>query len=429
MKNKQKESSCEYIDSLNKYTESRINEKRLKPIVTGGLELLYSLPSIDHAIYYSFNESELDFELFYHFPEEECCEDLLDKLMDAGIITKALQAKEIIFYKSEEYDLHVSVLSLTTLDGKVFGLIVNNLNSEFEKDNEDIKRKIKMICYNMGNSIESLLLSEQNRKTNELLDQAVASKTMEIEKSMQSLGNKLELLTSNLILSIPHEVRTPINQILGFTKFLRDYYISEDNENYDDIQEILGDITSSTERLKRLFENYIFYTNLVVLSNDIKQLKKIREQITPSASSLVFEKAMTKAYLSGRKNDVEIDIPDAPVMIEESYFMKVIDEIMDNSLKYSEKGTAIKISGHVENELYHLIIRDHGVGISDEDIKKIGTYMQFERKSMEQQGIGLGLAIVLKILSLNKGKLDIKSRKDEYTETIIILPIAKMSKY
>ena len=131
MKNKQKESSCEYIDSLNKYTESRINEKRLKPIVTGGLELLYSLPSIDHAIYYSFNESELDFELFYHFPEEECCEDLLDKLMDAGIITKALQAKEIIFYKSEEYDLHVSVLSLTTLDGKVFGLIVNNLNSEF----------------------------------------------------------------------------------------------------------------------------------------------------------------------------------------------------------------------------------------------------------------------------------------------------------
>jgi signal transduction histidine kinase len=70
-----------------------------------------------------------------------------------------------------------------------------------------------------------------------------------------------------------------------------------------------------------------------------------------------------------------------------------------------------------------LSIRDRGRGMEPAEIQQIGAYIQFQRTLFEQQGIGLGLAIVRRLVELNGGVMEIDTRPGEGTEIRVQLPL------
>lgn len=83
----------------------------------------------------------------------------------------------------------------------------------------------------------------------------------------------------------------------------------------------------------------------------------------------------------------------------------------------------MKLSGKVINNSLHLAIADHGWGMTEDQIAKIGAFMQFERKVHEQQGAGLGLKIVTKIIEKYGGNFLISSIYKQETTVNLELPL------
>jgi len=236
------------------------------------------------------------------------------------------------------------------------------------------------------------------------------------------LGEKIEVLKSNLSMSIPHEVRTPINEILGMTNYLNSFLVQKidaNNEEKSDLLEIISDIKKSAERLKNLFENFIYHTRLSIISTSLVEIENIQSQISPYCESIILEQAQLKAQTYNRLDDLDVNLVSAVIRIGEEYLAKLIDELVDNAMKYSLKGQKVYIFSSIEGNLYHLTLMDNGSGIPKEFLNQIDAYIQFDRKKNEQQGLGLGLAIVYKIVDLHQGKIEIESELNKFTKVSI----------
>ena len=234
----------------------------------------------------------------------------------------------------------------------------------------------------------------------------------------------MEQLTSNLNRSIPHEIRTPLLHILGLTDFIIKSNDFKQLENGEEIVDMLNDITFSAKRLNNMIDNYIFYANLVTLTYDINEIQKYNYKVTEDIDSIIYELVNEEAYFKDRYEDIEIDLCEGNVIGDHILINKLFYEVINNAFKFSKKGTKVKVKSFIENNFYVTSIKDYGIGMDTNEIETIGPYVQFNRNENEQQGIGLGLAIVNKILALFNGDIKINSKKNEYTEFIIYLNLA-----
>jgi signal transduction histidine kinase len=119
------------------------------------------------------------------------------------------------------------------------------------------------------------------------------------------------------------------------------------------------------------------------------------------------------------------DLENVEVSMSDQNFLCIIDELVENAFKFSQPSTPVKVSSQLRNGAFHLAISDRGRGMTAEQIAKIGAFEQFERKYYEQQGIGLGLKIVKKIIEIHGGEFSISSVYHQETTVHIQLPSIK----
>ncbi|MBS1537016.1 MAG: response regulator [Bacteroidetes bacterium] len=253
-------------------------------------------------------------------------------------------------------------------------------------------------------------------------DQLIAAVQTRLAKSEEIRKNaekKLDDLRTNIAFSMPHEFLTPLNGILGISKMMKDNY---DYLERADAMEMLDEITLSARRLQRVTENFLFYTRLEILANDLSTMGELLDSLTHSAEELIMDAVTKKATAFNRHEDVTINVTDSPINIVPIYFLKAVEEIIDNAFKFSEIGTPVLIKGEKINGKFILKIYNKGRGMTAEQIANIGGYQQFERKQYEQQGNGLGLVIAQKIMDLQGGTFSIESIPNDYTTIIIKIP-------
>lgn len=231
---------------------------------------------------------------------------------------------------------------------------------------------------------------------------------------------KMEELRRNISSSLPHELRTPLNGILGMSELLLDVY---DTFSREEILEMVRDIHISARRLHRLVENFWVYAKLETLCTDPGHLELIRKQAQTYSTKAIIEKvALTKARDFSRIPDLCLTVADEVIRISDSHLAKVVEELLENAFKYSIPGTPVIVTGTAGSETYLLTVTEQGRGMTANQIADIGAYMQFERTIYEQQGAGLGLAIVQRIVELNEGNLRIESVPDEQTKVEVEIP-------
>lgn len=256
----------------------------------------------------------------------------------------------------------------------------------------------------------------------ELLN-AIDTRLKKREASETKFLRKFEELSTSISRSLPHEIRTPLGMILGYSDFLIKNF---DATNPYEAKEMLENIYESGRRLNRLFENHLFYAQLETIASNKVKAKKLSKNRTAPADIFLQDIIDYFASSTGRRADIFTDLDDGAILVSEKYLVKIIEEILDNAIKFSKKGTRIEISSKMAgNNKYIISFKDYGRGMTLQQIKNVGAYIQFERQIYEQQGSGLGIAIVKKIVELHEGEFAIDSDPDNYTIVKIILPAEK----
>jgi signal transduction histidine kinase len=118
---------------------------------------------------------------------------------------------------------------------------------------------------------------------------------------------------------------------------------------------------------------------------------------------------------------------DTPIKINESFLVKIIEEAIDNAIKFSSPISTINVNSSLEGNKYVLSIKNYGVGMSESDVEAIQPFLQFQRSVQEQQGMGLGLAIIFKVMSIFGGSAEISSEKDDFFEIILKFQLSDVS--
>ena len=256
-------------------------------------------------------------------------------------------------------------------------------------------------------------------ETNQLL-QAINTRLDKQAISDEQTQKKLNTLSRSISFSLPHEINTPLNHILGISNLLIEEY---DIISREEILEMLTSINKAGKRLHALTINFLMYAEIELLGSNSEKIAALRNNgITTCVKSIVENIALNTAKNVNREADLSIEISDAIVKLSLAKLTKITEEIIDNAFKFSQPNTPVKIIGHSNNDTFHLFIIDYGRGMTQEQINNVGAYVQFERKMYEQQGFGLGLLIAKRLVELHEGEFSIESIYGKQTIIRIVLP-------
>jgi two-component system, sensor histidine kinase and response regulator len=252
---------------------------------------------------------------------------------------------------------------------------------------------------------------------------ATVNTQLEKRATVLSLSEQtLDYLRHSVTLALPHELRTPLLSISGFSEVL----ISDAHSmGISEIVDLACYINKSAQRLSHLFENYLLYTRLEVLKSQPAHIEGLRKSRCVNPSVILKYLIFTRAQQLQRTADLQLSIDDTDaILIEEQSLEKVVDELIDNAFKFSAPGTPVEVTAFTEGRHYVFSVCNQGHGMTTEQVAGIGAYMQFERKFHEQQGTGLGLAIVKQLVELYGGALSIQSLPDQSLLVRVALPLA-----
>lgn len=223
------------------------------------------------------------------------------------------------------------------------------------------------------------------------------------------------------LFSLPHELRTPLNGILGITDLMRDGLMRGQIPSPAELEENVEILHESGLRLFRLVENYLLYYELRLATGNSEQADLyLRDPAEVPLDPDFFEPLCAR---HNRANDVRTSMDPGRLPIGSELFQKIVGELVDNALKFSDPHEAVHVEGKAEGALYCLTVRDHGLGMTRQQIDNVAPFIQFDRAALEQQGVGLGLCLVRLIAEILGVDLDIRSEPRKGTSVSLTFRI------
>ena len=226
-----------------------------------------------------------------------------------------------------------------------------------------------------------------------------------------------EKVRSDFVANVSHELRTPVTLIQGFVETLLDGAIDDTDES----RRFLDIIHRHSDRLKAIIEDLLYLSRIEQDAGD----SRIAFDRAPVAA--VVEAAIDVSLQRAREKDVRIDLTatgDSVTRINAQLLEHAVANLLDNAVKYSERGSSIEIDVK-EGKMDVLIrVRDHGVGIAPEHLPRLFErfYRIDKARSREQGGTGLGLAIAKHIVQAHGGNIEVESTPGKGSVFTIILP-------
>ena len=154
----------------------------------------------------------------------------------------------------------------------------------------------------------------------------------------------------------------------------------------------------------------------LITTHNLRFLLKLMEQIR-QAILLEMQKIEEKNL------ELDLDILDYKLCLNEDSIEQVWINILDNAIKFSDKDKSLYITSYLEDNWYVVKFKDEGIGIPDDDLPFVFEKFYKADKSHSEEGNGLGLSLVKRIIELHKGSIEIKSKVGLGTVVIVKLPI------
>ncbi len=215
----------------------------------------------------------------------------------------------------------------------------------------------------------------------------------------------------NFLLSITHELKTPISAIRLCLETLSKHQNLEANKRMS----LQGNALENTARLNELIDNVLLATRIESGENVL-----VAE---PSNISELTEKIL-KRFSGQSEQKIEHQIERAiKISLDPSAYDSILTNLLENALKYGDN-KPVQVSLRSFDGSVILSVKDHGPGISDEMQKKIFTkfYRAQNEETRSQKGTGLGLYIVKELVQLHGGKISVKTNSPSGTQFVIEIP-------
>ncbi|MCF6271186.1 MAG: sensor histidine kinase, partial [Melioribacteraceae bacterium] len=243
-----------------------------------------------------------------------------------------------------------------------------------------------------------------------LLNAKLYNKYTDIFAYMQGLF-VLNTFVFNNLTQFEETLRTPLVSILGNTEIFSSYF---DELSKSEILEMNDSISRAGQRLKRSIEKFLKYADLTI--QKINGVDRDEEFSLFDTCQHNCEYAITNCYdCLKRIDDISIEIENALLKIPQNDFEVILIELISNACKFSKKGTPIVVKGEIVDKEYIVTVNDKGRGIDKRDIQRIDSFIQFDRNYYQQDGNGIGLALVKLICEKFDVRFSIESVVDEFT--------------
>lgn len=233
---------------------------------------------------------------------------------------------------------------------------------------------------------------------------------------------EFEHLKQQIINVLSHELRTPLTYIQGYTSLAM-----EDVHSPESLQAFLQSIKRGADRLTRLVEDMMLVIQIDTgqAAKDFQMLVNVHRNLGEIVERTV-KKLKEQAQARGVALEVELPSSLPPVRLCEPFFTEALGRLIDNGIKFSRhQEKRVTVSGQVQNGWVEIAVRDRGVGIAPEEIPHLfERFRQINREKLEQQGIGLSLAITRDLIGLHGGEIVVESTFGEGSTFTIRLPIA-----
>ena len=228
----------------------------------------------------------------------------------------------------------------------------------------------------------------------------------------------IEQLRANLHATLPHEFFTPLASVFGLTDILLEELDDLDKE---EMRKILGDIQIASRRLHRTLRNY-----LAILEIDQARGGAQPPALEPEVvANSLHQGIAAAADRHGRRADLSVELPAlGAVRLSSGHLASLAEELVDNALSASRRETKVDIRLVREGAKLVFSVADHGRGMSPKQLQQLGVFQQHDRKKFEQQGLGLGLVLVRRILLRAHGDLRLESEAGVGTTVRATLPVA-----
>ncbi|MEM3227624.1 MAG: PAS domain-containing sensor histidine kinase [Candidatus Micrarchaeaceae archaeon] len=360
--------------------------------------------------------------------------DIIMKVNSLGYITDCnMPIESVLGYKREELlgkELKLFYNDSDVLDRDIAyvrnGRKVDGSYITLRKRNGELlpaTHSMRLMKTAEAGEIEYLVVIHELQTKRQLSDQEAALREQDNEIKKLRMTSELK---SQFIYNISHELKTPLTAIKGFSKLL---YSGEFGALSDEQKGFVKTILDESDRLTLIIQQVLDAAKL--------EAKKVKLDLKEVDFKALYDSPSIKALEEAAKEkgldfswSVDFDVP--IIIADPNRLIQVFVNLIGNSIKFTEKGgIAVRISRKSKKRV-ECKVSDTGIGISDEDKRKIfKKFYQAPKRELVKQdgaGTGLGLSITKDIISLHGGKISFESQQGKGTTFSFVLPIKPREK-
>lgn len=282
---------------------------------------------------------------------------------------------------------------------------------------------VEMRCRPLEHAAGSLAMPEAGvvAVMRDVTDRKHQEQALELARTA---AERADASKSRFLATMSHELRTPLNAIIGFSEMI----VQEDVLQIDAARrkEYAQLINDSGQHLLSVVNGIL----------DMSKMESGNFEISPEpfAPRPALINCCDLLALKARDNGIDLvtTLPDSlPEIVGDSRaFKQIVLNLLSNAIKFTERSGVVTVSAEIEQARLVLRVRDTGVGIGVDDLKRIGDpfFQAGTTYQRRYEGTGLGLSIVKSLVALHGGEMSLQSKLDEGTTVTVALPLAPASK-
>src|SRR5215204_159876 len=336
----------------------------------------------------------------------------IDRLKSAEMTSLAARERSL----DESFYRTIWVLIIGCLSG-ILALALANIvvSREIAK-----RRNAELALTDANKELETKIddRTEELEKVNESLTLAAAERE-ELLKNEQSARREAEIATrlrDEFMATVSHELKTPLNSILGWARMLKAGDLDEDQ-----IKKALGTIIKNSETQNRLIEDLLDVAR-IISGKLVLELEAIDPtELLRDAVEIIRPAANSKGVTISNEADRLME----PVSIrgDRNRLMQVFSNLLANAVKFTPDAGIVCIALNFDGAELQIQIKDNGIGISPEFLPVVfERFRQDAAGTRQNGGLGLGLAIVRQLVEMHGGSVSVKSegpgQGSEFTVTL-----------
>jgi len=230
---------------------------------------------------------------------------------------------------------------------------------------------------------------------------------------------RLEIVRSDFVANVSHELKTPLTSIQGFVETLLEGAIHDEKNNV----RFLEKVDLHVGRLVHLVSDLL---SLARIESEESLRRMVEVDLVAVVDEVVRERG-DEAQTRGQTVNVACDRPRVLIRGDRDSLFQIIGNLLENAIKYSPRGETIEIEIEERADAGRVVVRDRGIGIPPDEVDRVFErfYRVDKARSREMGGTGLGLSIVKNLVGAMRGRIDLESELGKGSTFTVDFPLVE----